>query len=85
MEAGQAIGIVGGDAYGRGSEARLSIYYYKDNVANYVPLQFWTKRNGKALLKHGGEYTCEKPVDIVQQEVKKAPAVKKTLKVKGKH
>ena len=81
VEAGDPIGLVGGDAYGRGSEARLSVYYYQDNKPFFIPLQFWTKKNGKGMLKHGGTYISECPPAILQQEQKKparskAPAPK---------
>ena len=76
VETGQAIGLVGGDKYGRGSEIRLAVHYNqvidrKDGDAGadvywvYVPLKFWTKKNGKGMLKHGGTYTSEWPGAIL--------------------
>ena len=74
VEAGAPIGLVGGDAYGRGSEARLSVYYYQGNTALFIPLQCWTKKNGKGMLKHGASYISEFPPAILQQEIKRPPA-----------
>lgn len=76
VEAGTPLGLVGGDKYGRGSEVRLSVGYYDGQRKVQVPLQFWTKRNGKGMLKHGGTYISEHPRAIVMQEVskEKAPA-----------
>jgi len=84
VEAGMAIGLVGGDKYGRGSEARFRVYYNieeKDPQTNeatnrniyweYVPLKFWTKNNGKTSLKHGANYISEHPLSIIKQEIKK--------------
>jgi hypothetical protein len=80
VEAGQAIGLVGGDPYGRGSEARFSVFYnsYDQGTETwfYIPLQFWTKTSGRGNLKQGADYICEKPPAILSQELKK-PAVKK--------
>lgn len=75
VSAGAPLGLVGGDAYGRGSEARLSIYYYQGNTLGFLPIQFWTKGNGKGLLKHGGSYICEIPP--APPAVRPKPAVKK--------
>jgi hypothetical protein len=81
VEAGQPIGLVGGDKFGRGSEARFSVYYNrpqadpqqqngKNGETNwaYIPLKFWTKNNGKGMLKHGGDYISEFPAAILSQE-----------------
>ena len=89
VEAGMPVGLVGGDKYGRGSEARFSVYYNveQEDIQNaggsnryvyweYVPLKFWTKNNGKGSLKHGANYTSEYPSAILKQEIKK-PEVKK--------
>ena len=82
VEAGQPIGIIGGDRYGRGSEARISVFYNLVSDASqnngrrngtveraYVPLKFWTKRNGKGMLKHGANYTSEFPPALHSQEL----------------
>ena len=82
VETGTPIGLVGGDAYGRGSEARLSVCYYRENTPIFIPLQFWTKKNGKGMLKHGGTYTCEVTPAILQLEKKKKPAGPPAKKLK---
>jgi hypothetical protein len=70
--AGQPIGLVGGDKYGRGSEIRIWVYYNQSGDQTtyrlYTPLKFWTKRNGKGMLKHGGTYTGEFPKNLLTQE-----------------
>ncbi|HTQ26762.1 MAG TPA: M23 family metallopeptidase [Puia sp.] len=89
VEAGQPIGLVGGDKYGRGSEARFSVYYNepRDSSAmeagrdmsvywTYIPLQFWTKRNGKGKLKNGANYTSEHTEAVLTQEMNKAEVKK---------
>ena len=87
VEAGQPIGLVGGDQYGRGSDVRFSVVYNQpkedlqtagDNNNGpghwvYVPLQFWTKFNGKGMLRHGATYTSEFPKAILTQEISKPP------------
>jgi hypothetical protein len=40
VKAGQPIGLVGGDAYGRGSDLRFSVYYYQED-------------NGSPAIAHG--------------------------------
>ena len=83
VEAGTPLGLVGGDKYGRGSEVRFSVGYYDGQHKVQVPLQFWTKRNGKGMLKHGGTYISEHPRTIVMQEVSKAKAAPSPKKKKG--
>ncbi|HVY74962.1 MAG TPA: M23 family metallopeptidase [Puia sp.] len=87
VKAGQPIGLVGGDTYGRGSDIRFSVFYTseKDTAVNgaasweifrnYIPLIFWTKNNGKGKLKHGATYTAEFPVTILNQELPKPKPV----------
>ena len=95
VEAGQPIGLVGGDRYGRGAEARFSVYYnieqkeaQKEDGTNekvtwaYIPLQFWTEKNGKGKLKNGATYISEHPQSLITQEAKKIE--KRKLKTKGK-
>ncbi len=88
VEAGQPIALVGGDKFGRGSDGKFSVYYNVDDDETnegtmkkiywaYVPLQFWTKTNGKGKLKHGATYTSEHPKAIITQEIKKPKAKKK--------
>lgn len=76
VEAGTPIGLVGGDRYGRGSDVRFSVSYYPETPGTEIPLQFWTKGNGKGPLKHGATYTSEFPRNILLQERSK-PAAKK--------
>ncbi|HVS95518.1 MAG TPA: M23 family metallopeptidase [Puia sp.] len=76
VEAGTPIGLVGGDRYGRGSDVRFSVSYYPGVVGTEIPLQFWTKGNGKGPLKHGATYTSEFPRNLLTLE-KPKPAAKK--------
>ena len=94
VEAGQPIGLVGGDKFGRGSEVRFSVTYnqLRDDPQNsgglevysvWVPLKFWTKQNGKSMLRHGGTYVSDHPQILLTQELSK-PAPKKKVPVKKK-
>jgi len=86
VEAGTPLGLVGGDKFGRGSDGRFSVSYYNNNGHNIqLPLLFWTKRNGKGRLKHGGTYTSEYPKTLLTQELPKprAPAKKVPVRKKG--
>ncbi|PWT70760.1 MAG: hypothetical protein C5B59_20385 [Bacteroidetes bacterium] len=91
VEAGQPIGLVGGDRFGRGSEARFSVFYNIETndqdghgvFSAFVPLKFWTKNNGAAKIKHGASYVCEDPLQIVNQE-KKVETKKPKPKTKPK-
>jgi hypothetical protein len=74
VEAGTPLGLVGGDKYGRGSEVRFSVDYYDGQHKVQLPIQFWTKKNGKGMLRHGGTYISEHPPAIVLQEVSKPKA-----------
>jgi hypothetical protein len=82
VEAGTPLGLVGGDKYGRGSDVRFSVSYYGGQLSAPSPLQFWTKKNGKGRLRHGGTYISEHPQAIITQEMSKAPV--KKGKGKGK-
>lgn len=82
VKAGQPIGLVGGDSFGRGSDLRFSVYYYQEEYAasqnggrHYIIPQIWTKKNGKGRLKHGVVYISEFPSAVLNQEI---PAPKKT-------
>ena len=76
VKAGQPIGLVGGDAYGRGSDLRFSIYYFQEEnggssssaISHYVIPQIWTKNNGKGRLKHGVIYYSEFTPAVLNQE-----------------
>jgi len=74
VEAGTPIGLVGGDRYGRGSDVRFSVSYSPGTVGSEIPLQFWTKGNGKGQLKHGATYTSEFPQNLLTQEKPKPAA-----------
>ena len=86
VKAGQPIGLVGGDAYGRGSDIRFSVYYYQEengtlnqaNIPHYIITQIWTKNNGKGKLKHGAIYTSEFPAVVLNQEIPVVAPKKKT-------
>jgi hypothetical protein len=76
VKAGQPIGLVGGDAYGRGSDLRFSVYYYQEELnpsqnggRHYIVPYIWTKKNGKGRLKHGVVYTSEFPPAVLNQEI----------------
>ena len=86
VKAGQPIGLVGGDAYGRGSDLRFSVYYYQEesgmlnqtSISHYIVPQIWTKNNGKGRLKHGAIYISEFPSSVLNQELpKKAQSTKR--------
>ncbi|HEY4207117.1 MAG TPA: peptidoglycan DD-metalloendopeptidase family protein [Puia sp.] len=84
VAAGTPLGLVGGDKFGRGSDVRFSVSYYNDKGQNIqLPLRFWTRRNGKGRLKHGGTYTSEHPKALVTQEMPKPPAKKAPVRKKG--
>ncbi|HZE83969.1 MAG TPA: M23 family metallopeptidase [Puia sp.] len=105
VEAGQPIGLIGGDRFGRGAEARFSVYYNRpqanapdpqnasqprqsgkgDEAAwAYIPLKFWTKKNGKGMLRHGADYISEHPTAILTQEISKPKAAPKKTKPRTK-
>ena len=87
VKTGQPIGLVGGDAFGRGSDIRFSVYYYQEEagspnqsaISHYIITQIWTKNNGKGRLKHGAVYISEFPAAVLNQEspVKQVPKKKK--------
>jgi len=85
VRAGQPIGLVGGDSFGRGSDLRFSVYYYQqeDHPGQsggryYIIPQIWTKKNGKGRLKHGVVYTSEFPTTVLDQESPKKAKSKKS-------
>jgi len=84
VKAGQPIGLVGGDAFGRGSDLRFSVYYFQEEYnasqiggRHYIIPQIWTKKNGKGRLKHGVIYTSEFPPAVLNQEIPKKVKTKK--------
>jgi len=93
VQAGQPIALVGGDAYGRGSDIRFSVFYYESEEKSssswngkrkpvYLALQIWTKKNGKGKLKHGAQYISEFPAAILNLEAPKLTGKKSKLKKK---
>jgi murein DD-endopeptidase MepM/ murein hydrolase activator NlpD len=76
VEAGAPIGIVGGDQYGRGAEIRFSVTYYPGMPNTAIPLQFWTRGNGKGQLKQGAFYTSEFTKALLTAETAKKPVKK---------
>jgi hypothetical protein len=90
VEAGQPIGIAGGDKYASGPQVRFSVFYHLDqdvldkdgnNTGKtrhwaYVPLYFWTKDNGKMRLISQSTYTADHPDDLVTREMSKKEAKK---------
>jgi hypothetical protein len=84
VKAGQPIGLVGGDPFGRGSDLRFSVYYYQEEYdpgqaggRHYIIPQIWTKNNGKGRLKHGVVYISEFPAAVLNQELPKKVKSKK--------
>jgi murein DD-endopeptidase MepM/ murein hydrolase activator NlpD len=84
VEAGMPLGLVGGDKFGRGSDVRFDVCYYKRGHSILLPLQFWTKKNGKGKLRHGATYISEHPAAILSQELPSAPKKKVTAPSKKK-
>jgi hypothetical protein len=84
VEAGTALGLVGGDKFGRGSDVRFNVCYYQGARSILLPMQFWTKKNGKGKLKHGGTYISEHPRVLLTQELPAAPKKKVTTPPKKK-
>ncbi len=87
VRAGQPIGLVGGDAFGRGSDLRFSVYYFQEELnpsqtggRHYIIPLIWTKKNGKGRLKHGVVYTSEFPAAVLNQELPPPNKVKSKKK-----
>jgi hypothetical protein len=90
VEAGQPLGIAGGDKYAGGPQVRFSVFYQlrqdildKDGNATgrtqnwaYVPICFWTKGQGKIRLANKAAYTCECPEELITREMTKKEARK---------
>lgn len=84
IEAGDPIGIVGGEKYVTGPHLRFCVYYTIDKDAftdydkadrrsrlAYVPVQFWTKDTGKLKLVNNSKYMSEHPIALITQEMNK--------------
>jgi len=76
VETGTPLGLVGGDKFGRGSDVRFNVSVYQGGHGVMLPLSFWTKKNGKGPLKHGGTYISEHPKAVLAQEKPASPAKK---------
>jgi hypothetical protein len=96
VEAGDPIGIVGGEKYVSGPHLRFCVYYTVDKEAftdydkanrtsplAYVPIQFWTKDTGKLKLVNDSKYTSEHPTQVIIEEMNKRDLKKWTAKHKG--
>lgn len=84
VEAGAPLGLVGGDKFGRGSDVRFDVCFYRGGHSILLPMQFWTKKNGKGKLKHGATYTSEHPAGILSQELPPAPKKKAAAPLRKK-
>jgi len=84
VEAGTPLGLVGGDKFGRGADVRFDVCYYRGSHSILLPMQFWTKKNGKGKLKHGATYISEHPKVVLSQELPAAPKKKVTAPSKKK-
>jgi hypothetical protein len=90
VEAGQPLGIAGGDKYAGGPQVRFCVFYQlrqevtdaegngtgKTHNWAYVPLYFWTKEQGRIRLTDKTTYTGESPADVVTKEMSKKDAKK---------
>jgi hypothetical protein len=89
VEAGQPLGIAGGDKYAGGPKVQLSVYYNFEEVVvkdgqppqtnhrwAYVPVQFWVAGKGKTRLTGQVAYTSEHPADLITQEMTQKEAKK---------
>jgi murein DD-endopeptidase MepM/ murein hydrolase activator NlpD len=92
VEAGDAIAIAGGEQYASGPHVRFSVYFLDPQQAAtntgtsakvqhwaYVPPVFYTKEGANNVLTPGNNYTSEKPVEIITQEMTKGE-LKKWMK-----
>ena len=84
IEAGEPIGLAGGDKYTSGPHVRFSVYYNfeqepvdknKNGTVQkywaYVPLVFCTTEAHKTKLVKGKLYTGDYPYDVITQEMTK--------------
>jgi len=83
VEAGEPIGIAGGENYSVGSHLRFFVYYsnfvrtknnkIQDLIAkwSFVPLKFYTKENKNSMLVFGQKYTSEQPDSLITFEMSK--------------
>lgn len=85
VEAGDPIGLAGGDKYSSEPHIRFWVYYNYEqqfDIKNkdgsnrtlywaYVPLIFYTKENKNIKLVYGNKYTSEHPDSLITQEMTK--------------
>jgi hypothetical protein len=90
VEAGQPLGIVGGERYTTGPHVRFSVRYHLDQDIldkdgqptgrkepwAYVPMNFWVNGKGKTHLNKQTAYTSEHPADLITREMTKKEARK---------
>lgn len=84
VEAGQPIGIAGGERYAGGSQIRFSVYYHLEQEIKvegdektktvylaYIPTHFWVKGQGSIRLTNHSKYISEHPTDLITKEMDK--------------
>ncbi|MBS1660177.1 MAG: M23 family metallopeptidase [Bacteroidetes bacterium] len=87
VEAGQPIGIAGGDKYAGGPQVRFAVYYHLEQEIQvngepktiylaYIPLKFWTKHQGSIHLTNHSKYVSEHPSSLITKEMSKKEAKK---------
>jgi len=90
VEAGQPIGIAGGEKYSGGPHVRFGVFYQlKQEIVDkdgnttgkshnwaYVPIRFWAKDLGSIRLTNRDSYISEYPDDVVTKEMSKKEARK---------
>lgn len=83
VEAGDPIGLSGGEKYFNGSQVRFSVFYnYKQNPRSkddggidrflfwaYIPMIFYIGSGKSEKLIYGQSYTCEHPDYIIKKEM----------------
>ncbi len=96
VEAGQPLGIAGGEKYTGGPQVRFEAYYYLEQeipaggdeppkmiYRAFVPLEFWVKDKGAMRLADRSRYTSEHPADLITKEMNKKDARKYAETHKG--
>ncbi len=81
VEAGDPIALAGGTGFSSGHHVRILVYSLDaDKFVNgtddsppwiYMPLRFVTVESEDTFLKHGAVYTCNKPENVIFQEMSK--------------
>lgn len=96
VDAGDPIAIAGGEKYTSGAHVRFSVYYRDPLQAAtntgtsakvqqwaYVTPVFYTKESANIVLTPGNNYTSEKPMEIITQEMTKGEIKKWSKKNHG--